>query len=199
MDRVKNVYCDLIELIGKKSCWPDAADEMKSAIDECPEVLKYGARSYHGSLTCYACSSNNVHALRTLMKYGVNINANVGFGMTPLMISISTRANDCAYYLLNSGANLHKKDRKRWTALHCAAHCNNMGLFVRMIGLGASPNCEDRWGNTPVDIFLDNLKMRAIETGEFYHYLKSLKTARSRIDRSTVLDPVAPTETIPEI
>jgi len=200
MDNVKSTYKNLVKLIRDGEDGIELRDEIVSIVQKCPAVLDCGRLKNGGVLLYHACSTNKLFAMFGLLQVGARVDVNCGHGDTPLMVAVSHVADDCATFLINTGADLHKKNKIGRTALHHAANAGRRRMFKFLVERGANPNLPDKFGTTPIDLFNERLCLYDEgDRSDFSYYLQSLKIERSRIDRSTVLDPVAPMETIPEI
>ena len=182
-----------------------AAAELNTAffLTEIMDITKFdvnlNARDKYGRTPLnVAAACGKPLIVRELLDLGVNLNTPDKYGRTPLISAIAMgNSAGIANLLITANADLYKKDRYGRTALHYAAQRFFRFLFRKLVNLGLSVNEPDNRGVTPADIALSHRKIDA--DPEFLAFVESLIVRPVHIDRSTVLDPVAPTETIPEI
>lgn len=56
--------------------------------------------------------------------------------------------------LLRWNAELHCRDRRDFTALHCATYGDSFGAAKTLLQAGCDPNLRDRWGRTPLMVYV---------------------------------------------
>lgn len=90
---------------------------------------------------------NDVDAATELLKQGASVNAPDKAGRIPLSESQSA---GMVNLLLDSGADMRRRDVTGKTALHIAAETGWVGASAALIDRGADVNARDRRGRTPL-------------------------------------------------
>ena len=98
----------------------------------------------------------NSGSVRLLLEAGADIEAkaNGDYGCrTPLHVSVCRRGSQsgtvCA--LLRGGADVNGRDERKYTPLHYACSCSNVGGVELLLRWGADETLEDELGGTPAD------------------------------------------------
>jgi ankyrin repeat protein len=153
-----------------------AAEDFLSADDEgnshagfaCKELIE--AKDYKGrSALHFAVRTNQVRHAELLIKYGADVDSpDSVLGRTPLFIAIYWNHHCMIRLLLRSQARLDMADDGAMTVLHYTAKFGDSET-IRILSLenfqGISPNCRDRQGQTPRDIF-ENVRPSVMAEGE---------------------------------
>jgi ankyrin repeat protein len=88
--------------------------------------------------------------IQAAIKQGVDVNAQDGLGMTPLMFASSANEDpEVITLLLGAGANLSVQSKAGATALMLAAQSNpNPEVINRLLGAGANLEVQNKFGMT---------------------------------------------------
>lgn len=107
-----------------------------------------------------AVQANSPEVTEALIKAGANVNERLSNGHTPLMAAAQNDALECAYLLLEEGAEVDPDvpsvSLKGWTPgtpLTVAALENSPSVAELLIGRGANVSVSDGDGNTPLKMF----------------------------------------------
>lgn len=107
---------------------------------------------------------NNLSELKQFIEQGADVNAvdirSNSSGEIALHIACRNKNLEFVQFLIEAGANVHKKNEYGETALHYACFtCSGIELNLKIIELliccGANPYQKDNFGKTP----MDNAKM----------------------------------------
>ena len=102
---------------------------------------------------CEACSKGNLDKVKTYIKNGYDVNkSNEGYGITPLMYAASKGRFGVVKYLIDHGADVHKKSWPWYerTALHYAIESGNLEVVEALLSKGAEIDVEDGGRCTPL-------------------------------------------------
>lgn len=96
-----------------------------------------------------AVRANDVEAARTLLKAGVDANAQDYWGDTPLLQAVRRDSLEMALLLLDQGVAVNTKGHG-YTPLGLAAKNGNIQLVRFLLRAGADPDRKNDDGNTPL-------------------------------------------------
>jgi ankyrin repeat protein len=115
--------------------------------------------SYGGSLTQgdinedsplhYAVERDYIEIVEWLVMHGVSTEIENTQKSTPLHLGIDSY--NSLTYLLEQGANPNSQDNLGWTALHFAAHANEVEIGKKLMRWGADIHLCNFKGETPLD------------------------------------------------
>ncbi len=130
--------------------WPDLylkkTDEANKHLPQIMYQKDYSVLLYD------AISQNNISAIDMLLSKGADINAALArLSMTPLIFAVINNQNVAAEYLILRGADINKTDAVGRTAIHYAAHNNNIKVFELLQKYGADPYQKDQEGKSAYD------------------------------------------------
>ncbi len=116
----------------------------------------FGQTPLHGVFFDKAHLSINSYMTMTVLKYLINIGADVNIvdkrNWSPLMYAINADYTDESIYLINSEKILlNKRFYEDHTALHCAVIKNNSKIVTHLLEKGADPHIRDSLGLKPID------------------------------------------------
>ena len=99
---------------------------------------------------------DNVDIVKLLLENGLNPN-NEKYSVKPLYIASENGALENIKVLINAGADIDHKSRDYlgMTALMIASQNNHLDVVELLLDAGANPNKQDREGNTPLFISLE--------------------------------------------
>jgi ankyrin repeat protein len=106
----------------------------------------------------FACTKNNITAVRNLLSHGAKINTFDQLGQTPLMTAINNRNTELCMLLLthpinNATLSMNSQDFAGNTALHWCALTDNVEIAKFLFQAGADPTIPNRHNLTPSTIF----------------------------------------------
>lgn len=97
-----------------------------------------------------AVQQNDAKTIPQLLAKGVNPNARLADGSTPLHVATSTANADAAKALLAHGADVNAVDKEDKTPLLIACESYAPQMIVVLVDRGADVNVQDKRGNTPL-------------------------------------------------
>jgi ankyrin repeat protein len=95
--------------------------------------------------------SKSIDVSQVLLEYGARIEASNSLGETALIRAISERRIDQARFLLERGANVNAKAKRR-TPLITAASSGRVDYLQLLLEYGADMNMKDECGDTPLGV-----------------------------------------------
>ncbi|MCG9479258.1 MAG: ankyrin repeat domain-containing protein [Actinomycetia bacterium] len=95
-----------------------------------------------------AIKLNNMEKVERLIKLGIDVNSDLGDGLTPLMMASANGQNDIVQILLENGADANAKGKEGVTALMLAAIYNRTCVADTLINNGADVNAVRDNGST---------------------------------------------------
>lgn len=105
-----------------------------------------------------AVQQEKVEELRRLLRAGANPNERAEDGTTPLMISAASAAlTPCVGELLAAGADPEARDEAGWSPVFHAAGGLSLQSLQVIIAAGASVECRDLMGRTPMDVLIEKV------------------------------------------
>ena len=108
------------------------------------------SREEQEGLLHHACREGDAFIVDALFGSGCNINCMDSDGLTPLMVAMSHEK--VVKKLILAGANLGMRTAKGDTALHCAAHHNNIQCGILLVEGGASVRTKNKLSQTPLHL-----------------------------------------------
>lgn len=96
-----------------------------------------------------AAMKDDTATMQRLLQAGVNLNAPVDRGETPLFFAIAYQRSKAVTFLLAHGADVNCKDNEGKTPLHWAVG-TSLSLMELLVSKGANVNAADRSGETPL-------------------------------------------------
>ncbi len=110
-----------------------------------------------GTTALYGAAYNgNLEGCRLLLEAGADPDGHPSTSI-PLFAAAMESQVAVIELLLQSGAALHPKNRKKETALHHAAHRGDVAVNRFLLDLGLDPDLPDKKGQTPRALIADNL------------------------------------------
>src|SRR5438067_13056499 len=102
----------------------------------------------------FAAFAGNVEVAKLLLDRGAAIDrrANTKFRNTPLQVSLLTRQDEMAAFLVAHGADVRIEQAEGFTALHEAAQNGSEKVVKLLLDSGADPNVRTTDGRTPLGI-----------------------------------------------
>jgi ankyrin repeat protein len=102
----------------------------------------------------FAAFAGNIEAAKLLLDRGAAIDrrANTKFRNTPLQVSLLTRQDEMAAFLVSRGADVRVEQAEGFTALHEAAQNGSEKTVKLLLDAGADPNVRSTDGRTPLGI-----------------------------------------------
>jgi ankyrin repeat protein len=92
-----------------------------------------------------------------LIQKGANVNADMKFGITPLLVATQFNQPQIVQLLLDKKANINHTDQEGFTALHFAAQNGNEIITNMLLDHGAKMNVNDKTTKaTPLEIAIEN-------------------------------------------
>jgi len=98
----------------------------------------------------YACTTGNLGLAKLCYRRGAALAARTSKGDTPFNIVTKAQRYDMMEFLHTYGVKVNSADKDGKTALHCAAHNNDVDSMCRLIEWGADVNIRDRVRRTPI-------------------------------------------------
>ncbi|GAB4393842.1 MAG: hypothetical protein Tsb005_13840 [Gammaproteobacteria bacterium] len=120
-----------------------------------------------GYLSIPITNNGNAEKDFAIFKEVINRGADINFyyGFTPLMLTFLRKKFDYTHYLLDIHENssdkkldLNKIDSKGQAVIHMAVQANQVDLVKRLQKLGANVNLQDKQGQTPLMLAVQNPK-----------------------------------------
>jgi len=109
-----------------------------------------------------AARSGDLHAVRTLLAEGADVDAAAADGSTALHWAVETHAAEIVAALLDAGADPTVATRNRVTPLSLAAHTGDAAMIARLLDAGADPNERSEEGQTPLMLAARNGRPDAV-------------------------------------
>ena len=113
------------------------------------EPVRFKNTPLHSAAHC-----GDVEMVQVLLDYGVDVNADNGFGCTPLTFaSLGGHHNEprVARLLIEHGADPNTRDAKGTTPLHRASRCGRIEVVRLLLEHGANVEMKDNVGRTALD------------------------------------------------
>ena len=96
-----------------------------------------------------AIKSGDAARVAALLDRGVDVNANLGSGRTPLHLAVDVRApKEIVALLIARGAKVNALKEYQWAPIHDAAYRGNFDAVVELLKGGADPNLRTEEGKT---------------------------------------------------
>lgn len=76
----------------------------------------------------------------------------IGGGSTPLHLAAERGYDVVSRLLIEKGAQLNPRDKKKYTPLHLAAENGHKAVVTLLLDRGAQINPQDANGHTPLDL-----------------------------------------------
>ena len=108
------------------------------------------SREEQEGLLHHACCEGDGFLVEALLGSDCNINCVDSDGLTPLMVA--TSHEKVVKKLILAGANLGMRTASGNTALHCAAHHNNIQCGILLVEGGASVRTKNKLSQTPLQL-----------------------------------------------
>ena len=108
------------------------------------------SREEQEGLLHHACREGDVFLVEALLGSGCYLNCVDSDGLTPLMVA--TNHEKVVKKLILAGANLGMRTASGNTALHCAAHHNNIQGGILLVEGGASVRTKNKLSQTPLHL-----------------------------------------------
>jgi ankyrin repeat protein len=99
-----------------------------------------------------AVDGGDVARLRSIVEQGLPVDVEDGSGQTGLM---KTWNMPVVNVLLEAGADVHRRDRDGWTALHHACRDRRVDKMQRLLHAGADLFLANESGRCPLGLFLE--------------------------------------------
>ena len=97
-----------------------------------------------------AVTEGKTKVVQELIKAGVNVNENDGYGYTPLRFAILNGKPEVAQVLIKAGADVNENNGWGYTPLLHAIYNGKLEVAQVLIEAGADVNVKDKDGNTPL-------------------------------------------------
>lgn len=98
-----------------------------------------------------AARANHVGAVRLLLKYGADVNANDNSWTTALYTAAKYSNYEMVKALIEAGAAINNDDR---SPLHCACANNDLAIIKILLQNGANVKVVDEKGRVPLELLL---------------------------------------------
>ena len=100
-----------------------------------------------------ALYEGNHHDAMQAIQQGANVNADMGFGITPLLhVALTMDAPETIRFLQKNGANLKQVDRHGNSALHLAATAGHSGNVACLQSFRLDPSLTNINGKKAIDL-----------------------------------------------
>eukprot|EP01136_Pigoraptor_vietnamica_P027724 Opistho-1_new@84366 len=120
-------------------------------VAELPAVRAVLTGEYKKDVLLEAAKRGDVDAIKQILTpLNVNCNAADGRQSTPLHLAAGFNRKGVVEYLLQSGADVHAKDKGGLVPLHNACSYGHYDVAELLIKYGASVNATDHWKYTPL-------------------------------------------------
>ncbi|KAI9435531.1 ankyrin repeat-containing domain protein [Lactarius indigo] len=139
---------------------PEAAPLYNAAfcgLNEVVTTLVFENPQYAGAIgggcgtALHAASlQGHVQVVRSLLQYGVDVDARGLWDWTPLHFASWWGSVDVVQYLLDHGADANSRDKRQTTPLSLAAIRGHLGVVRVLLVHHADVNCRDIEGQTPL-------------------------------------------------
>lgn len=96
-----------------------------------------------------ACIDGRDDCVHALIGKKVDINAADKYGITALMHA-THGSPSCLAILIKAGADVNQTEINGWTALTNSVDLASLSCIVQLLDNGADPDCQDRYGMTPL-------------------------------------------------
>lgn len=110
-----------------------------------------------------ACSSNQIEAIRLLVRLGANVNACSEKGMTPLILASINDDKDAISLLVKRGAKVNVQTFMGQTAIHFAASHGSAIAVKELLHQGIDPEISTKDGCSPLHLAVLNGQTNTIE------------------------------------
>ncbi len=138
---------------------------LKNGVDPNSYYTHYHSPHYHFTALHSAARTGNVDILKTLIKFGANINARTTYGDTPLDEAIETGHKDAAKFLINNGADIYPVALvgNYRSPVFIAAKKGDVETLKLLLSKGAIPDTMDCNGRTPLFYAADEGEADAVK------------------------------------
>ena len=121
-----------------------------------PQIVKRGVTALYT-----AAYNGNVEGCRHMLEAGADATGKPS-SRQPLFAAAMESQIAVIDLLLKHGAKLNKKDSRKETALHNAAHRGNIAVNAHLLKLGLDPDQPNKKGQPPRQMAAENISERDI-------------------------------------
>lgn len=169
LEVIKNQYTEIFDLLAEKRI------EAGSRVSNRTPKLRWHIENrtkgrFRTALTDYmdayehpeeeglieAAEHGDIFKLKTLLRWGCNVNYQNEDGRTPLLAAVLKKQKEAMEILMDSHADINVKSEQGVSALHMAIFDGNPELLETLRKYNPNPDVRDNFGETPL--------MRAIES-----------------------------------
>lgn len=115
-----------------------------------------------------------------LMLNGVSVESSNEDGETPFHLAIANQRHDLIDELLKKITDINKTTNDGATPLHIAAEHYNLKMIQKLVNAGAEINCENKLGETAIDLLVYGDPVEAIEGIKYLLSKGALLKGRAR-------------------
>lgn len=103
-----------------------------------------------------AALGGHIDVVKLLIEKGAKVDTKNNDGITPLIAATAKGNIDIVNIFINKSAMIDvKEDEYGWTALHIAANKGFANIAKVLLDKGADPNAQDKAGNIPLELAVD--------------------------------------------
>jgi len=133
-----------------------------------------------GTLIHKAIQEENDYIFDYLINQKVDINIKDRFGRTPFFCAVERNNMRMIKILFNDKININDIDRRQsHSMLYLAVNYNNIELISQFLKMGANPNIQDKYGDTPLHLAIKKNDIPVINTGLSAHTVTSINKLSS--------------------
>ncbi|GFF96244.1 hypothetical protein IFM53868_08439 [Aspergillus udagawae] len=117
-----------------------------------PYLYRFNVKRQGSSAMIWAAQKENLHAIRTLLRYQANVNVRDHRGRTPIFYAICSRNETVVKALLEQKEiDIAYQDPHGYSPLNYAASTNFLFAVSMLLNKGANLNTANRHGSTPLN------------------------------------------------
>jgi len=96
----------------------------------------------------------NLQSVKTFIEKGIQVDARIDDGETPLELAVSAGHSDLVTFLIDKGAEVNSRNERNRTPLYHAVWYGQKGIVELLIAKGVDVNAKDNRGYTPLHFAL---------------------------------------------